>query len=171
MVVIFLTIALIILILIPIKIDCYLYYDKENKILTSCAYLYGVIKIVGGYFERIGSEVFFHYTNKKAMVIKIGDMRENKIKLKDLSSVKLKTITPIISMPNDANSYGYGSAIAVLSNVFLPYISKEAKTKNAKTVVIIGRDEALKTYIKLNFATTIIAIIITIVKIRIRNEK
>lgn len=171
MLVMILVVALIILILIPLKIDCYLYCDIENKILTVCVYLYGIIKIVGGYFERIDSEVFFHYTNKKAMVIKIGDMRENKIKLKDLSTVKLKTIIPIISMPNDANFYGYGSAITALSDVLMPYFSKEAKQKNTKTVIIIGRDEALKTYIKLKFSTNIIAIIITIVKIRTRNEK
>lgn len=168
--VIILAIAIIVLLLTPIKIDCYLYYDKENRILTSCAYLYGGIKIVGGYFERIGSKVFFHYANRKATVIKIGDMRENKIKLKDLSSVKLKTIMPIISLPNDANSCVSGSAIAVLSGVLLPNLFGAIGPDKAKTKVLIGRDKGLKIYIKLKFSITIIAVIITTMKIRMRNE-
>lgn len=143
----------------PLNFSGYLYLDKESKRLSFGIYLYGVIKVFGGYAQPVKRGVIIHYANKKARLFLKSDMGSFKIKLKDLKSIEVFSSKLVTSFPCTVNDVNLASCITVATNFICPFIVTKKNFIKLNSTVILGRDEDLKAYYKINVAFNLLVII------------
>lgn len=82
--------------IMPLNISVNVAVVKKYRKIFFGIYLYGAIKIFGGYIEKISEGLAIHYTNKKAIIIRSKDLIGARKSIKpfmDYHFVKFKTLT------------------------------------------------------------------------------
>lgn len=169
---VYFAIAIVVIIFFPIRATIFLYYDGEDKRLYLSVYAYGFIQIVGGYLERKGLNYIFHYSDEKAKAINKNDMGNlNNIKLKDLKAFEVLSSRLTFSFPFDVKYLNYGATVTAASNLIFPFFKVKKDFVDLKSTVVLGRDEDLKVYYKLEILFNIYVLLGTFLKIKVINEK
>lgn len=168
---VYFAIAIVVILFFPIRATIFLYYEGEDKRLYLSVYAYGFIKVIGGYAESADYNYFFHYSNKKAKVINRNDMGDLNIKLKDLKAFEVLSSRLVFSFPFDVKYLSYGTTVTAASNLIFPFVKDKKDFIDLKSKVVLGRDEDLKVYYKLEILFNIFVLIGAFLKIKVSNEK
>ena len=153
--------AIVFVLLFPISVSVYVYFDSETKKITFAVMPYNAFVIFGGYALIKGGNVFLHYGKKKAKLFRITDARSLGFKPKYLKGVKILTINNLLSVKFEPESVFCVGAYLALSNVISPVI--ETLT-GARSVFIaeVGYKESTSNYFSLSFAFDVLLVIIAI---------
>ncbi len=148
--IVYIVTAVVFILCAPLNFSGYIYFDKQSKRLSFGIYLYGFIKVFGGYTQLIKGGVIIHYANKKARLFLKRDMGNFKIKLKDLKSIEVFSSKLVTSFPCAADYANLASCITVATNFICPFIVTNKDFIKLNSTVILGRDEDLKAYYKIS---------------------
>lgn len=168
---VYFTIGIVTILFFPIRATILLYYDGEDNRLYLSVYAYGFIKVIGGYSERNGLNYIFHYSNKKAKAINRSDMGNLNIKLKDLKAFEVLSSRLTFSFPFEVKYLNYGMTVTNASNLIFPIFKDKKDFIDLKSTIVLGRDEHMKVYYKLEILFNIFVLLGALFKIRVINEK
>ena len=151
----------------PLIITPRIYYNSNiGKVFFSLA-IFG-INILSGYIRLKGATIYFHFSRKKALAVRLINTRQMlKGNVDVFRSIEVFYITFYIDLPLDEKSVPAAGAINFLKSVLLPvYLSRKPFLKTEDRL-FIGRQDHIGTL----FEATIVFNLITILSLIFRKVK
>lgn len=155
--------------ILPLNISINVAVIKKHRKIFFGIYLYGVIKILGGYIEKIPEGLAIHYTNKKAVIIRLNALigaRKNIKPFMDYHFVKFKTLT----------ESGIGESMASLYTVLIINFINNNVSANILTekkpylsidngFMLYEKEDIFNLFLKSNVYLNLVMIISSFIKI------
>lgn len=153
----------------PLNLGINAAFLKEEKKAFFGIYLFGVIKIVGGYAEKITEGFAVHLSDKKVVIINYKAMLGAKDRIKPFMDYHFTKIKIVIESGSENNLITPVS-IAFISEYIMSFIERYYSFKKPYLVIDCGFNvydgkNKLNLFIRLNVVFNLIMIISSIIKI------
>ena len=153
-----LILLLAILLLLPVTVTIETYFDSSCNKLGCIIYLYGFMKLLGGYLAPCPKGVAFHVSDKKALIFSYKQMQEGRKRFSPKSGIKL----------NNVSIYVQTGAEYLLQAIYAEQIIKWivlfAKQRNIISRITLHRSDSLHIYAKFSVQTRATRQIIELIK-------
>lgn len=159
----------VIVIIFPLFLDINVLYLSERKKMFIGVYLFGFIKIIGGYVQKINEGFSFHVSEKKAFIFSYKNLFGAKEKIKpfmDYHFIKIKTVTET-GILTDAEKKLPCIFAASYANEFLLWFFSLKKPYLVidNSFNVYTEKDLFNFYAKINFVFNLLMVISSVVKI------
>ncbi len=143
---------------LPVTVTVKTYFDSSCNKLGCVIFLYGFIKLLGGYFAPCPKGVAFHVSDKKALIFSYKQMEEGRKRFSPKSGIKL----------NNACIYVQTGVEYLLQALYaeqvIKWISLFGKQRNAISRVTLHHNDSFHIYGKFSVQTRATRQIIELIK-------
>lgn len=160
--------AIVFTVFLPLDFCGYIYFDKAIGRLTFGVYLYGFLRVFGGFIESDGGDYLIHYKNSRAKLIKRGDVRKSRIGINDLKSIEVFSLRSVFSFPMNVGYVMPSATVMVCTEFFAPIVKSEKDFVKLKSTCIFGRDDSLKAYCKIKFGLNLFVVFKILIKVLVK---
>lgn len=155
--------SIFLLLIFPFFISIFAFYDGGRKRLNFGVFLYGKIKLVGGYAKYKTAKIILHLSDKKAVVISpesikfkggINVMRG--IELLELKNRVILEYAPESIMP--------ATALSTLESSLFPVLASKKEFAKLRYSVELIPEASAMVFLKTEVLVNLLSLIVTVIK-------
>lgn len=153
------------LLILPIIITIYGFFDKEQSKLYLGVFLFGKIKIFSGYITIKQSVLYFHVSSKKAIAFNLSSIIEIKNSPKFISALNVLTLESVLNISyNNFLSLFLAESYYVVNKIICSVIYDKNRFVKIKNDVVLREEENVNYFFKVIISINLLNIIIELVK-------
>ena len=157
--------AVVILLIFPFIFNFTVYYNENIKKVFVSISLFGFIGIISGYFTFKNGIIYFHYTAKRAIALKILStttmIRGNS---KFYKSIEVISIRQSINLPLKPNYIFAGNTVNVASSLLFPLYKNRKPFIDIDNKITVGKLDHLEAVFQFSILINLVVLITIIIR-------